>query len=62
MKKKNLTSVRFGFNPNSSSLGADVTGLLLGGGMAALIAIALAVWIRLSAKAGGGQQHGGGPS
>jgi hypothetical protein len=54
-----LRSVRFGFNPNSSSLGADVTGLLLGGGIAVLIAVALAVWIRLSARLGGGTQHGG---
>jgi len=31
-KHRDIRSVRFGFNPNSSSLGADVTGLLLGAG------------------------------
>ena len=57
-KKPGIRSVRFGFNPNSSSLGADVTGLLLGGGIAALLAIAVAVWIRLAARAGAGREHG----
>lgn len=60
-----LRSIRFGFNPNSSSLGADVTGLLLGGAFAALLSIAIAVWIRLSARLGGATPHGaasaGGP-
>ena len=53
-----LRSVRFGFNPNSSSLGADVTGLLLGGGGAMLLAVAVSLWIRLSARFGGGTPHG----
>lgn len=53
-----LRSVRWGFNPNSSSLGADVTGLLLGGGGAMMISVALSVWIRLSARFGGGTPHG----
>ncbi|HVO29433.1 MAG TPA: hypothetical protein VMV18_01800 [bacterium] len=57
---KDLKSVRFGFNPNSSSLGADVTGLLLGGAVTALLAIAVSVWIRLAARAGGGIPHGEG--
>ena len=53
-----LRSIRFGFNPNSSSLGADVSGLLLAGALASLIAVAIAVWIRLSARMGGGTPHG----
>jgi hypothetical protein len=56
--KKPLRSVRFGFNPNSSSLGASVTGLLLAGGAATLIAVAISIWVRLSARLGGGTQHG----
>lgn len=55
-----LRSVRFGFNPNSSSLGADVTGLLLGGGGAVLLSVAVSLWVRLSARLGGGTEHGGG--
>lgn len=55
---KGIRSVRFGFNPNSSSLGADVTGLLLGGSVLVLIAAAVSVWIRLSARMGSGTRHG----
>ena len=58
--RSGLRSVRFGFNPNSSSLGADVTGLLLGGGGALLISVAVSLWIRLSARLGGGTEHGSG--
>lgn len=50
--------MRFGFNPNSSSLGADLTGLLLGGTGAMLLAVAVSMWIRLTARAGGGTPHG----
>ena len=53
-----IRSVRFGFNPNSSSLGADVTGLILGGGGAMLIAFAVSLWVRLSARLGAGTEHG----
>lgn len=58
MKRRGLLSVRFGFNPNSSSLGADLTGLLLGGGGAMLLSVAVSVWVRLSARFGGGEPHG----
>ena len=57
--RSGLRSVRFGFNPNSSSLGADVTGLLLGGGGAVLLSVAVSLWVRLSARLGGGTEHGG---
>jgi len=57
-KRRGLLSVRFGFNPNSSSLGADLTGLLLGGTGAMLLAAAVSVWIRLTARAGAGSPHG----
>ena len=60
-RRRGLLSVRFGFNPNSSSLGADLTGLLLGGGGAVLLSVALSLWIRLSARAGGGTPHGAPP-
>ena len=55
---KKIRSVRFGFNPNSSSLGADVTGLLLGGMGAMLIAYAVAIWVRLSLRFGKATEHG----
>ena len=58
MKRRGILSVLFGFNPNSSSLGADVTGLLLGGGMATLIAVATSIWLRLSARVAGLTPHG----
>lgn len=58
-KKSGVTSVRFGFNPNSSSLGADLTGLLLGATGAMLISVAVSLWIRLSARVSGGTEHGG---
>lgn len=57
-RRRGLLSVRFGFNPNSSSLGADLTGLLLGGTGAMLLAVAVSMWIRLTARAGGGVPHG----
>lgn len=56
--RRGVLSVRFGFNPNSSSLGADLTGLILGGTGAMLLAVAVSVWIRLTARAGGGAPHG----
>lgn len=58
MRRRGLLSVRFGFNPNSSSLGADLTGLLLGGGGAMLLSVAVSMWVRLSVKLGGGTPHG----
>lgn len=57
-KRKGLLSVRFGFNPNSSSLGADLTGLLLGASGAMLLSVAVSMWIRLTARLGGGTPHG----
>lgn len=59
--KRSIRSVRFGFNPNSSSLGADVTGLLLGGMGAMLISFAVAIWVRLTLRFGGAQEHGKAP-
>lgn len=58
--RKGLLSVRFGFNPNSSSLGADLTGLLLGASGAMLVSVAVSLWIRLTARTGRGTEHGGG--
>jgi hypothetical protein len=58
--KGRLLSVRFGFNPNSSSLGADLTGLVLGASGAMLISVVVSLWIRLAARAGGGTPHGSG--
>ena len=57
-RRRGLLSVRFGFNPNSSSLGADLSGLLLGGGGAVLLSAAVSIWIRLGARLGGGTLHG----
>lgn len=58
LARRGLLSVRFGFNPNSSSLGADLTGLLLGASGAMLLAVAVSIWIRLTARLGGGTPHG----
>lgn len=41
-----VLGVRFGVNPNSSSLGVDVTFLLLGGTAAVGVALALSGWLR----------------
>ena len=41
-----ILSVRFGVNPNSSSLGIDVTFLLFGGAAAVLSGLVLSVLLR----------------
>jgi len=41
-----VLGVRLGVNPNSSSLGLDVTWLLFGGAGAMAIGIALSAWLR----------------
>lgn len=41
-----ILSVRFGVNPNSSSLGIDVTFLLFGGAAAVLSGLLLSVLLR----------------
>jgi hypothetical protein len=50
MKKKRerpaVLGVRFGVNPNSSSLGVDVTYLLLGGAAALASGLFLTAWLR----------------
>lgn len=45
-ERPKVLGVRFGVNPNSSSLGVDVTYLLLGGTVAVGIAVVLSAWIR----------------
>jgi hypothetical protein len=50
--KPRVLGVRFGVNPNSSSLGVDVTYLLFGGAAAVAAALFLSAWIRgLKSKA-----------
>jgi hypothetical protein len=44
--KPRVLGVRFGVNPNSSSLGVDVTYLLFGGAAAVAAALFLSAWIR----------------
>jgi hypothetical protein len=41
-----VLGVRFGVNPNSSSLGVDVTYLLFGGAAAVAASLFLSAWIR----------------
>ena len=41
-----VLGVRFGVNPNSSSLGVDVTYLLFGGTAAVAAALFLSAWVR----------------
>lgn len=45
-ERPRVLSVRFGVNPNSSSLGVDVTYLLFGGGFAAATALVLSAFLR----------------
>ncbi len=45
-ERPRVLGVRFGVNPNSSSLGVDVTFLLLGGAAAVAISLFLSTWIR----------------
>jgi hypothetical protein len=44
--KPRVLGVRFGANPNSSSLGVDVTYLLFGGAAAVAASLFLSVWLR----------------
>jgi hypothetical protein len=44
--KPRVLSVRFGVNPNSSSLGVDVTYLLFGGVGALAVGLALSAWLQ----------------
>jgi hypothetical protein len=42
-----VSGVRFGVNPNSSSLGVDVTYLLFGGTFAVATSLVLSAWLRV---------------
>lgn len=66
-----VLGVRFGVNPNSSSLGVDVTYLMLGGTLAMGTALILGAWLRgwhrkaeeLGRPEGdSGAEQGGGPA
>jgi hypothetical protein len=55
-----VLGIRFGVNPNSSSLGVDVTYLLFGGTLAVISSIVIGSWLRaLRDKA---QEHGAPPA
>ncbi len=41
-----VLGVRFGVNPNSSSLGVDVVYLLLGGVLAMVVSLVTGAWLR----------------
>ena len=45
-----VLSVKLGYNPNSSSLGADVTFLLLGASAIAILAPLAAAAVRIAAR------------
>lgn len=45
-ERPRVLGVRFGVNPNSSSLGVDVTFLLFGGALATAISLVLGAWLR----------------
>ncbi len=44
-ERPRVLSVRFGFNPNSSSLGIDISFLLVGLGGVSVITAALSAWL-----------------
>lgn len=46
MERPRILGVRFGVNPNSSSLGVDVTFLLFGGTAAVAASLMLSAWLR----------------
>jgi hypothetical protein len=46
MERPRILGVRFGVNPNSSSLGVDVTFLLFGGALAVAASIVLGALLR----------------
>jgi hypothetical protein len=50
MRKGRVLRATFGCNPNSSSLGVDVTFLLLGAVFAAAIALLLGAFLRRSSR------------
>lgn len=57
-RKGKILAVKLGSNPNSSSLGVDVTLLLGGGALVSLVALVggtLARWILRGKKTGNGQ-------
>ena len=45
-ERPRVLAVRFGVNPNSSSLGVDVTFLLFGGTAAVAASMMLSAWLR----------------
>lgn len=45
-RKPRVLSVRLGINPNSSSLGIDVTYLLFGGAASLIVGVLLSAWLR----------------
>jgi hypothetical protein len=49
-RRPSILGVRFGANPNSSSLGVDVSFLLFGGAGALGAAMFLSTWIRARKK------------
>jgi hypothetical protein len=44
--RPSVLGVRFGVNPNSSSLGVVVTYLMMGGTLAVMTSLALGAWLR----------------
>ena len=55
-----VLGVRFGVNPNSSSLGVDVTYLLFGGTLAVIASMVLGTWLRT--RGGKAQEFGAPPA
>jgi hypothetical protein len=45
-----ILAIKFGLNPNSSSLGADVTFLLFGAGVLSLVTPVIAALVRLAPR------------
>lgn len=49
-KKRGILGLRWGFNPNSSSLAADVSVLLLGATMISVLSVFVSSWLRLRSR------------
>ena len=50
MKRGRILAVKWGLNPNSSSLGVDVTFLLFGAGFVALLTPIVGAMLRLRSR------------
>lgn len=59
-RKRGILGFRWGFNPNSSSLAADVSILLLGATAISIFSVMISSWLRIRSRFGGRSVSGTG--